>query len=50
MSPINLGVQSIPLIPAKYMSFGEFWSIIVGPIDYLFLIIGIYEGYKFGSM
>lgn len=50
MSPINLGAQSIPLIPAKYMSFGEFWSIIVGHIDYLFLIIGIYEGYKFGLM
>ena len=50
ISPINLGAQSIPIIPAKYMSFGKFWSITVGPIDYLFLIIGIYEGYKFGSM
>jgi hypothetical protein len=50
LSPINLGAQSISFIPAKYISFGEFLNIIVGPIDYLFLIIGIYEGYKFGSI
>ncbi|NIA11925.1 MAG: hypothetical protein GWP10_19925 [Nitrospiraceae bacterium] len=50
ISPINLGAQSIPIVPAKYMSFEEYWSIIVDPIDYLFLIIGIYEGYKFGSV
>jgi len=50
ISPINLGAQSISIVPTKYMSFEEYWSIIVGPIDYLFLIIGIYEGYKFGSV
>jgi len=47
-SPIAL--EQGTFVPASVMSFGTFWSFIAEPVDYIFLIIGLYEGAKLGSI
>lgn len=47
-SSVDIGYRTV--VPAEFMSFGEFMSVIIGPIDLLFLAIGLYEGAKLGSI
>lgn len=37
-------------VPASIMSFGTFWNLMSSPVDYIFLLIGLYEGAKLGSI
>jgi len=48
MAPISY--EGMTFVAARYQSFGEFWSTFTGPVDYLFLSIGAYMGYKLGTV
>lgn len=48
-SPMSLSAGG-SFIPASLMSFWTFWRLIADPVDYLFLLVGVYEGAKLGSM
>lgn len=48
-TPLDIGTGAT-VVPADLMSFENFWSLIAEPVDYIFLLIGLYEGAKLGSV
>ncbi len=48
-TPLDIGTGAA-VVPADLMPFDRFWGLIAGPVDYIFLLIGLYEGAKLGSL
>lgn len=48
-TPLDTGTGSA-VVAASLMSFEQFWGLIAEPVDYIFLLIGVYEGAKLGSV
>lgn len=46
---LDLGMGTA-IVPADIMTFEEFWGAIAEPVDYIFMLIGVYEGAKLGSV
>ncbi len=48
-TPLDIGTGAA-IVPADLMPFDKFWGLIAGPVDYIFLLIGMYEGARLGSL